>query len=487
MNRSPPLSASASRIRVSHSLKTKSPDPTPDPTDNPEEPPQATWPLVLLCAVSVVICYADRSTIATAILPMAQQYDWDKKFQGWVLSTFFFGYAATQLAGGQLADRAGAKNVLTAGVLTWSLFTFLTPTAAAFGTAPLFAARLGLGLGEGVAFPAIHSLISRHVPLDRQSTAVGVVTAASYLGAAAAFQLTPIIIRHFSWEDSFTFISSAGLIWLPFWLLLPLPPARVDPKTPSCSLEDLALVGSEGTKQQEGEAIPPLSQPRGFEGSRERSPSKGLKGPLGALLMRKEVWAICIAQYCGSWGLYTLLNWLPTYFNEVYSVKVEDTGSYTFLPYLVQGGIGVAAGVAADRLLTESKWRKRDVRLLLQGVGMLGPAACLLFASSDMVTTAEEATSVITIGLGLSALTLGGVSANHLDVAPASAGTVFGAGNTAACVAGLVSVPVTGWLLDATGSWPLVLGVTAGHYCVGALLYYVWMGAEVLPEDRESA
>ncbi len=33
-----------------------------------------------------------------------------------------------------------------------------------------------------------------------------------------------------------------------------------------------------------------------------------------ALLRRKEVWAICAAQYTQSWGMYGLLNWLPTFF-----------------------------------------------------------------------------------------------------------------------------------------------------------------------------
>ena len=50
------------------------------------------------------------------------------------------------------------------------------------GAVPLVLARVALGAGEGVAFPAVHALISRHVPKDRQSTAVAAVTAASYGG-----------------------------------------------------------------------------------------------------------------------------------------------------------------------------------------------------------------------------------------------------------------------------------------------------------------
>jgi MFS family permease len=71
----------------------------------------------------------------------------------------------TCVIAGSLADKYGGKPVLTAGVALWSLFTVITPQAAAAGTAPLIAARVLLGVGEGVAFPAIHSMIGAHDPL----------------------------------------------------------------------------------------------------------------------------------------------------------------------------------------------------------------------------------------------------------------------------------------------------------------------------------
>ena len=42
----------------------------------------------------------------------------------------------------------------------------------------------------------------------------------------------------------------------------------------------------------------------------------GLDRAFWGLAKRKEVWAICAAQYCQSWGMYALLNWLPTFFSE---------------------------------------------------------------------------------------------------------------------------------------------------------------------------
>ena len=76
-----------------------------------------------------------------------------------------------------------------------------------------------------------------------------------------------------------------------------------------------------------------------------------------------------------------------------------------------------------------------------------------------------------------------GVSSSHLDIAPRHAGVVFGVGNTAGTLAGLVSVPVTGYLLHTTGSWPLIFGIAAAHNVLGAVLWAKWAGDRQLPED----
>ncbi|KAF5840808.1 major facilitator superfamily domain-containing protein [Dunaliella salina] len=380
--------------------------------------------------------------MSTAILPMAEEFSWEKAYQGIVLSSFFTGYALTQVLGGQLADKYGGKRVLAAGVSLWSLFTALTPEAAALGTAPLLAARVLLGVGEGIAFPAIHSMIARNVPVASQSTAVGVVTAASYAGTALAFGVSPYIISEFGWPVG------------------------------------VSLGGSSGTQFYSAAS----SNDPSSSGANELGSAS--TGGLRALFSRRELWAICVAQYCQSWGMYGLLNWLPTFFKDYYKVEIADLAAYTLLPYIVQGGLGAASGVLADRLIA-SGWSIRSVRILLQTVGMIGPAGCLLLAVSPLIGPSPAiASQIITVGLGFSALSLGGVSVNHLDVAPRHAGLVFGAGNTAATLAGVVSVPFTGYLLQTTESWPLVFGVTAAHYVLGAALWAAWCGDTAVPEDK---
>lgn len=77
----------------------------------------------------------------------------------------------------------------------------------------------------------------------------------------------------------------------------------------------------------------------------------------------------------------------------------------------------------------------------------------------------------------------GGVSASHLDVAPRHAGVVFGVGNTAGTLAGLLAVPGIGIVLERTGSWGLAFGLAAAHNVLGAILWTRWVGDRPLPED----
>ncbi|MEW5319083.1 MAG: hypothetical protein WDW38_010254 [Sanguina aurantia] len=388
--------------------------------------------------------------------------------------------------GGQLADKYGGKRVLAAAVTLWSLFTAAIPAAAAAGSAPLLATRVMLGVGEGVAFPAIHSLIARNVPPGAQSTAVGVVTAASYMGTALAFGVSPWVISTYGWPFVFYTFAALALLWLPLWLPVGEQQAvtRKGSDGVASPLELQPLISSSsGNNNSESQEASLARQPANT--SLQHSGGGGGSGGFWALMRRKEVWAICVAQYAGSWGMYGLLNWLPTFFNEYYSIELADLGSYTLLPYLVQGGVGAATGVLADNLLTRG-WAVRKVRVLLQVAGMLGPAACLLLAISPIVgASASTASNIITVGLGFSALTLGGVSVSHLDIAPRHAGVIFGAGNTAATLAGFISVPVTGFLLQATHSWPLVFGIIAAHYVIGAVVWVMWVGDSPLPEDAD--
>jgi len=73
---------------------------------------------------------------------------WDEQTQGIILGAFYYGYTATQIIGGIVAQKIGGKPTILFGLSSMSALTLLTPvltTAGDFGV--LIAIRVLQGMG----------------------------------------------------------------------------------------------------------------------------------------------------------------------------------------------------------------------------------------------------------------------------------------------------------------------------------------------------
>ena len=420
----------------------------------------ADWPaprrpyrytVIALCFAATFLCYIDRVNISVAIIAMATEYGWDKTLQGSVMSAFFIGYLLTQIAGGWLADRFGGKPVLAGGVVIWSLFTALTPPAAAGGLAALLVARIGMGVGEGVSFPSIYSLFSRWVPTQERSRAVGLVFSAIPLGTVFALVVTPWIVVRFGWPWAFYAFAALGLIWYGIWQAQVTSSPEQHPRVGAAELRAL---------QPEAGATAASQRP-----------------PLSALLGSSAVWAIVVCHFCNNWGGYVLLSWLPTYLNERLDVDLASVGLFAMAPSIVSFLFLNAAGAVGDALLRRGI-PTRTVRKLMQTIGFGAIATALLIVPH--VDTAPLAIGVMCASSALGAAVAAGFATNHLDIAPRHAGVVMGLSNTAGTLPGVIAVPLSGWIVEATGSWELVFQLAAGVKIFGLLFYLAFAKGEKL-------
>lgn len=87
--------------------------------------------------------------ILVAIIPMAKEFNWNLRLQGYILSSFPIGYLTSQLFAHIFVRRFGTKSVLALAVFTWSLVTFATPFLAPLPFLLIFS-RIALGFGEGL-------------------------------------------------------------------------------------------------------------------------------------------------------------------------------------------------------------------------------------------------------------------------------------------------------------------------------------------------
>ena len=74
-----------------------------------------------------------------------------------------------------------------ARVIFWSLFTMLTPVAAAGGLTALLVTRVFMGIGEGIIFPSIYAMFGRWVPETERSRGIGTLFSTFPLGSVLLF------------------------------------------------------------------------------------------------------------------------------------------------------------------------------------------------------------------------------------------------------------------------------------------------------------
>lgn len=69
------------------------------------------YKLIGATSLAFVICNMDKVNLSVAIIPMSHQYGWNSSTAGLVQSSFFWGYALSQLPGGWLAKLFGGRFV----------------------------------------------------------------------------------------------------------------------------------------------------------------------------------------------------------------------------------------------------------------------------------------------------------------------------------------------------------------------------------------
>jgi ACS family sodium-dependent inorganic phosphate cotransporter len=414
------------------------------------------WPrrytVVALCFFSTFICYLDRVNISVAIIPMARHFGWGDVEKGLVLSSFFIGYIITQVLGGWLANRFGGKLILGFAVLWWSLFTILTPMAAFVSMTVLLFVRIGMGVGEGVAFPATYNVLSRWVPAGEKARAASFNLSGLSFGTITALTVSPWIVSALGWPAVFYISGAVGFVWFFFWW-----------QKVSDTPDDHPTISEAERRHIRGTVA--VSKPPPI--------------PWALLLSRPQVWAIIINHFCNNWALYVLITWLPSYFADALGVQLKSVWIYIGPPWICQFLMGNAAGWCADGLFKRG-FSTTFVRKLMQTISLLGTAVALLILTQ--VGSAPAAVLVLCVATGLGAFGFAGFASNHLDIAPRYADILFGLSNTAATVPGIVGVALTGWLVETTGSYASAFVVTAGICLFGLAVWLIFATGEKIVE-----
>uniref|UniRef100_A0A7R9YQ47 Major facilitator superfamily (MFS) profile domain-containing protein n=1 Tax=Chlamydomonas euryale TaxID=1486919 RepID=A0A7R9YQ47_9CHLO len=415
------------------------------------------WQVVFMIAAAFVLSNLDKVNTSVAIGPMARELGWSGLQRGLVSSAFFWGYALTQVPGGYISTKIGGAKVLSAGVALWSVGTLLAPPCAQMSLLALCASRVLVGLGEGVAPSSATSILAKTMPPTERSRAVSLVWGGMDVGSVLGLLLCGPMIKAFGWPSVFYVFAGLGLLWCALWPMFK--PDNVEPVDQTRIQSEMSIMES-------------------IELPVEVKPPEKVHVPWGAIMRSMPVWAVTVAHFSFNWGYYTLLAWLPSYFELALGLEVDKSSFLTLIPYMAMTLMMPLVGPLADGMV-ERGVKLTAVRKIMQGIAFVGPAACMIVCGMLTPPLGAAATpptlvlvALLSLSFAFSAFSRGGLYCNHQDLSPKYAGALLGITNTAGALPGVLGVTAAGYFLDATGSWSAALFFPAAFCQISGFLFY---------------
>ncbi|KAJ0036957.1 hypothetical protein NQD34_005634 [Periophthalmus magnuspinnatus] len=470
------------------------------------------WFVVLF--VGTCLLYCARMAMPICAVTMASTFHWTKIDTGVVLGGFFWGYCITQILGGYVSDKIGGERVLLMSAASWGVITAGTPLMARLCSRTLFlmtTARFLMGLLQGVFFPSLASLCSHRVVKAERGFLMSILHSGTYLGYVFKYvlkcvfvsfkSLTPlfslrrrtlvagglgsVMLQSYGWEYLFYCIGfSSGLWALLIWYFL---------------VKGRFYLTHGIPKQKH------------VENGRPHSKTRWL-----SFIKKPPVWSMMIAHTCAASTFYTLLSWLPTYFEE--SFPNAKGGVYNTVPWIAAIPASLVGGWVSDFLITKDLICSGfSVSLFLcflmfQVVAMGIPVLFILPMSNAVsLSTAVTLTTVaigattfssgyepninsdvflylVPVAADVTCLFFSGVAVNVQDLAPSCAGALYGQSVVITLKvkvkheASVVTVSLSGYLIEVTQTWATVFSFVALINSSGLGVYLVFGDAQRLDQ-----
>ncbi|OWF49145.1 Sialin [Mizuhopecten yessoensis] len=324
----------------------------------------------------------------------AMDFDWDEATQGLILSSFFYGYVATQIPGGMLSERFGGKHLVGFGILIMAILTILTPLVAAeFGTWALITTRVIEGLVSGAAFTAIANMQGKWTPEMERTLLTATANAGAFVGNVVVLPVTGYLCSSFflgGWPASFYIFGGIGCLWFLFWHFLIYETPGTHPRISS-------------------------KERKYIESTAGQRANKSYPIPWKGILTTPAIWAIMFAAFFHSWGFYINTTVMPTYMNKIQKFNITQDGLLMAIPNLMTVFTGLFGGWLADHMRRSRCLSTIAVRKLFTSVGLLSAALCLPLmplAGCDHVVIV----TLTVVGNGMMGFCAAGFYVNFLDI-----------------------------------------------------------------------
>lgn len=416
------------------------------------------WVICGLLFLASTINYIDRQVIGLLKPTLQAQFGWSEIDYADIVFAFQLAYAIGFLVAGRFIDKVGTRVGFAVALTVWSAAAIAHAFAPAFGSAmaPILGAvgltytasvagfmtaRFMLGIGEAGNFPAAIKTVAEWFPKRERALATGIFNSGTNIGALLTPLVVPWITLNYGWRSAFIATGALGLLWLAAWWPLygaPATHARVEPG-------ELALIQSDP-------ADPPIHI------------------PWLTLISYRQAWAVAMAKFGTDpiWWLY--LFWIPDFLSRRHGIDLKSMAAPLVVIYLIADVGSIGGGWLSSALLKRG-WNANRARKTAMLV-------CALAVTPIALASNVSAEWLAVLIVGIAAAAHQGWSANVYtlasDMFPRQAvGSVIGFAGMAGAVGGMLIAKITGYVLEATGSYVPVFLIAASAYLVTLLVVHL--------------
>jgi MFS family permease len=412
------------------------------------------WIAISLCTAAIAINYIDRSTLAVGNLLIRQDFHISATAIGALQSAWSIAFAMAQIPVGFMVDRMGARTLLGAGLLLWSV----AQAAGGFmaGYVPLLWARAALGVFEAPAFPVAVRVTSNWFQSRDRGRPTGVYNVGGDLGRLIGTPLLTIVMLALGWRVMFMVMGAVGVVGAIGWFMLYRDPERAD--------------------------LPPSD--RAYLDVNDGGRRTPVTIAQWARLFRfRTMWGMILGAFCSGYAIWMYGTWLIGYLEMQQHVSIAKTGFLAMIP-LFCSIIGAQVGGYTTDRLAHGGMSIVAARKLPAVAGYVASAFfCAIAAAMTEMVPALAAISAAMFALSFAQ---SGKWTLITAVAPQSySASVASIQNFGSYIGGTVSPLLTGFVVDETGSFVLALAVGAGVTFLGAILYGFIVRDPIAIEDLE--
>ena len=407
-----------------------------------------------LLVIGGVVNYVDRATLAIANPLIRADLGLSIADMGLLLSAFLWAYAFAQLPAGGMVDRLGPRKLLAGGMGFWSLAQVIAGLTTTF--TQLFGARVLLGLGEAPQFPTAARVVRDWFGGRDRGTATGVWNCSSTLGTAISAPVLTFLMLWFGWRWMFMIMGVLGVIVAAVWYFM-----YCDPHAAEMTDEE-NLYRTEGDVTGEGKPVTIDEWRR--------------------LFACRTTWGMIMGFFGVIYLTWIYASWLPGYLEIQRHMSIRASGLAMALPFVAGIFGSLFGGWLTDRLMLQYGVSPINSRKYPMAAALAGMAVFTLIAA--LVSSNILAIASISAAMFLGYVASASAWAMASVAAPANCTASLGAmQNFGGYVGGALAPMVTGFIVQATGSFVPALLAGAGVGLVCALGYFLIIRRPIVEAD----